>query len=159
MISAVCQGLLSCGHHFGKREDPGDKVGRTPLNIDARPFVSYKKHFLWSLVNSDLTNQHQYVKFFACLTRHCIRSENARLGDWEFFLTRLKLNVSRLRQPGAIRAHPCLFEILARDIHTTSPPPHSKRASSKASHYQHWLDDYLLGPIFIWFSTYIRNIR
>ena len=26
MISAVCQGLLSCGRHIGKREDPGDEV-------------------------------------------------------------------------------------------------------------------------------------
>ena len=35
------------------------------------------------------------------------------------------------------------------------PPPHPtpSRASlctTEASHYQHWLDDYLLGPIFIW---------
>ena len=28
MISAVCQGLLSCRRHIGKREDPGDEVGR-----------------------------------------------------------------------------------------------------------------------------------
>ena len=27
MISAVCQGLLSCRRHIGKREDPGDEVG------------------------------------------------------------------------------------------------------------------------------------
>ena len=27
MISAVCQGLLSCHRHIGKREDPGDEVG------------------------------------------------------------------------------------------------------------------------------------
>ena len=26
MISAVCQGLLSCRRHIGKREDPGDEV-------------------------------------------------------------------------------------------------------------------------------------
>ena len=27
VISAVCQGLLSCRRHIGKREDPGDEVG------------------------------------------------------------------------------------------------------------------------------------
>ena len=29
MISAVCQGLLSCRRHIGKREDPGDEVAST----------------------------------------------------------------------------------------------------------------------------------
>ena len=159
MISAVCQGLLFCRCHFGKREDPRDKVGRTPLNIDARPFVPYKKHFLWSLVNSELTNQHQYLKFFACLTRHCTKSESAWPDNLEFFLTRPKLNVSRLRQPGAVRAQPCLFEILAGDIHTPSPPPHPKEGliwSITLSTLIGWL---LIRLNFLWFSTYIRNIQ
>ena len=54
-----------------------------PLDINAHLFVSYKKHFLWSLVNSDSTSQHQ--KFFACLTKHCTRSESAWPSDREFF--------------------------------------------------------------------------
>ena len=28
VISSVCQGLLSCRRHIGKREDPGDDVGQ-----------------------------------------------------------------------------------------------------------------------------------
>ena len=30
VISAMRQGLLSCRRHIGKREDPGDEVGRLP---------------------------------------------------------------------------------------------------------------------------------
>ena len=30
MVSAVCQGLLSCRRHIGKREDPGDEVAPKP---------------------------------------------------------------------------------------------------------------------------------
>ena len=33
MISAVCQGLLSCRRHIGKREDPGDEVERECMRI------------------------------------------------------------------------------------------------------------------------------
>ena len=37
VISAVCQGLLSCRRHIGKREDPGDEVGMT--FADCRPQI------------------------------------------------------------------------------------------------------------------------
>ena len=37
MISAVCQGLLSCRRHIGKREDPGDEVVE---NLEIIPFLA-----------------------------------------------------------------------------------------------------------------------
>ena len=45
--------------------------------------------------------------FSARLTEHCTKSKSAWLGDWEFFFSRPKVNVSCLRQPGAVRAQPC----------------------------------------------------
>ena len=36
VISGVCQGLLSCRRHIGKREDPGDKVD--PDRLCCSPF-------------------------------------------------------------------------------------------------------------------------
>ena len=44
------------------------------------------------------------LNFSARLTEHCTRSKSARPGDREFFFSRPKLNVSRLRRPGAVRA-------------------------------------------------------
>ena len=46
------------------------------------------------------------LNFSARLTEHWTRSKSARLGDRELFFSRLKLNVSRLRRPGAVRAQP-----------------------------------------------------
>ena len=43
MISAVCQGLLSCRRHIGKREDPGDEVDRDALCC-ARAIVTMRAH-------------------------------------------------------------------------------------------------------------------
>ena len=43
MISAVCQGLLSCRRHIGKREDPGDEVGSDCCSIFSRNWVRSKK--------------------------------------------------------------------------------------------------------------------
>ena len=48
------------------------------------------------------------LNFSARLTEHCTRSKSARPGDRELFFSRPKLNVSRLRRPGAVRAQPCL---------------------------------------------------
>ena len=47
------------------------------------------------------------LNFSARLTEHCTRSKSARPGDRELFFSRPKLNVSRLRRPGAVRAQPC----------------------------------------------------
>ena len=59
-----------------------------------------------------------------------------------------------------------LFEILTRDIHTPlTPPPPTPPSPQRGPHNAHnvqlkhdiinieWMIDYLLGPIFIWFST------
>ena len=37
-------------------------------------------------------------------------------GRPEIFFTYLKLNVSRLRQPGAVRAQPCLFQVMLENF-------------------------------------------
>ena len=47
------------------------------------------------------------LNFSARLTEHCTRSKSAQPGNRELFFSRLKLNVSRLRRPGAVRAQPC----------------------------------------------------
>ena len=54
------------------------------------------------------------LNFSSCLTEHCIRSKSARPGDRELFFSRPKLNVSRLRRPGAVRAQPCIVMKMAR---------------------------------------------
>ena len=46
------------------------------------------------------------LNFSAHLTEHCTRSKSAWPGDRELFFSRPKLNVSRLRRPGAVRAQP-----------------------------------------------------
>ena len=51
------------------------------------------------------------LNFSARLTEHFTTSKSARPGDRELFFSRPKLNVSRLRQPGAVRAQPCLTGI------------------------------------------------
>ena len=40
--------------------------------------------------------------FSAHLTEHCTTSKRARQGDWEFFFSRPKLNVSRLGDRAAL---------------------------------------------------------
>ena len=50
------------------------------------------------------------LNFSARLTEHCIRSKSARPGDWQHFFSCPKLNVSRLRRPGAVRAQPCIWQ-------------------------------------------------
>ena len=40
VISAVCQGLLSCRRHIGKREDPGDEVGNAHFLFDRVTIVT-----------------------------------------------------------------------------------------------------------------------
>ena len=46
------------------------------------------------------------LNFSARLTEHFTRSKSARPGDRELFFSRPKLNLSRLRRPGAVRAQP-----------------------------------------------------
>ena len=50
------------------------------------------------------------LNFSARLTEHCTRSKSAQLGDRELFFSCPKLNVSRLRWLGAIRAILGFFE-------------------------------------------------
>ena len=46
------------------------------------------------------------LNFSARLTEHCTRSKSAQPGDQELSFSCPKLNVSRLRRLGAVRAHP-----------------------------------------------------
>ena len=61
MISAVCQGLLSCRRHIGKREDPGDEVASTDIrNILVRsnseaPVIDFPKKLLDNPMNISAT--------------------------------------------------------------------------------------------------------
>ena len=44
----MCQGLLSCRRHIGKREDPGDEVGCHAVNVSDNAAYFYNK------INEDL---------------------------------------------------------------------------------------------------------
>ena len=80
-----------------------------PLDIYVCPFLLYNicKNIFCQVLET-LTQQANtsMFNFSACLTEHCIRGKSAWLGDREIFFTPPKLNVSRLRRPGAIRAQP-----------------------------------------------------
>ena len=75
-------------------------------------------HFLQGLVNSDSTNQHQYVKFFCPLNRTLHQKEECPAGRPGTFFIRLQLNVCRLRRPGALEHSLELKEIHIHVIFT-----------------------------------------
>ena len=78
-----------------------DYVTREILN---RLFCAKKKPFLRGFVNITVTTS--ILKFLAALSARNTISQSVRPGDRVIFLTRPKPNVSRLRQPGAVRAQP-----------------------------------------------------
>ena len=70
-----------------------------PLNINARPLFSFniRKNIFcraWYTLTQQASTS--MFNFSAHLTEHCTTSERAQQGDWEFFFSHPKLNVSRL---------------------------------------------------------------
>ena len=87
MISAVCQGLLSCCRHIGKREDPGDEV-------DAKHHQT--GHFI-HLIGGNRAREHRTLTYFVykSKTRTVPRKTSDNMGKKRYFCSHCNDFVSR----------------------------------------------------------------